>query len=271
MSMTIQTMQATLARVDNILKFYMQCPASKRGRTMSVGNAVRLEKAHPGSVCAKESRARDGKGLRQIFYKVKTGTKAPSASESEYDKPQAQTSEKRTSQGKTSQSPQKQPPQKPSPKPVNKPQNIDKEKKKAAQPKGGQSEFKSNVVAKSAKQAQWAKAFHHQIFRNLEPYLTKLKEVRPEYKSYAQEAMDELANITTPGPIFGLKGLEPVQVFWSLLSAESAKKLASTANVNLVVAIHGTAFTRIMKAKFKDDPTFQEALTKKAPWPVRQS
>ena len=25
--------------------------------------------------------------------------------------------------------------------------------------------------------------------------------------------MDELANITTPGPIFGLKGLEPVQFF----------------------------------------------------------
>lgn len=269
--MTIQAMQATLARVDRVLKFYMQCPASKKGRPMSVANAVRLEKAHLGSVCAKEVRARDGKGVRQVFYKVKSGTKVPLDSESEYDKPQSKGPAKGTAREATKTTKPEKTSQKESPKPVNKPQNIHKEEKKAARPKEGQSKFKSNVIAKSAKQARWAKAFHHQIFRKLEPYLSKLKEVRPEYKSYAQEAMDELANITTPGPIFGLKGLEPVQVFWSLLSAESARKLASSANVNLVAAIRGAAFTRIMKAKFKDDPTFQEALTKKASWPVRQS
>lgn len=68
--MTTMTSQAMLEQLDSLDKFFARCPASKRGRPMDPGQAIHAEKANPGSVCMKISRARDGRGQRHIFYKV---------------------------------------------------------------------------------------------------------------------------------------------------------------------------------------------------------
>lgn len=88
-----------LQRIDDILKFYNKCPDGKRGRPMGVGKAAALEKASPGSICAKEVKANPsrGKGERTIFYKNKTKGEANTPTEKKKDQP-TQSEEKRVEQ-----------------------------------------------------------------------------------------------------------------------------------------------------------------------------
>lgn len=88
-----------LQRIDDILKFYNKCPDGKRGRPMGVGKAAALEKASPGSICAKEVKANPsrGKGERTIFYRNKTKGEANTPTEKKKDQP-TQSEEKRVEQ-----------------------------------------------------------------------------------------------------------------------------------------------------------------------------
>lgn len=268
-----------------LLNFIAQCPASKRGRPMSVGNAMRMEKAAPGSVCAKESRARDGKGLRQVFYKMKAGSKSAQPSTSDYDQPQQKKSapnpytaklkalEERRKDPAVDKQIQKQPP-----KAVNKPQNTgDTEKgtspnltrkRESKQSLADYPTFKSNIEGTSESQTVWGKAFHHSIERQLRSYLVGLSGQKPELQEYAHEAWTNLTKIDKAGVAFGLKGLNGEGLFWSLLSPESAKIVALKVKKNLADPHLGSVFLRVMKGKFKDDSTYQDAVSHSRIWPI---
>lgn len=73
--MTTEVMLARMDHIDEVLKFVASCPASKRGRTIPINTARQLEKEHPGSVCAKVSKATTTHGQnragRVIFYRIK--------------------------------------------------------------------------------------------------------------------------------------------------------------------------------------------------------
>ena len=64
-----------IEKSDELIPFFAQCPDGKRGRPLSAGSAVAMEKESPGSVCAKEASARRGAGrvgARTVFYRMKT-------------------------------------------------------------------------------------------------------------------------------------------------------------------------------------------------------
>lgn len=252
---------ARLDRLDNVMNFFAQCPASKRGKPMDPGQAIHQEKKNPGSVCMKVSRARDGRGVRHIFYKV--ASRAEKA---------AQKAKQPTDQN----SKQEARPQKKA-KPLT---PVEMLKRKAAaitavasptlakKPASDTPTFHSGIKGLSDKQQKWGKIFHHSLERLLRAHIASLGDTAAEMKPYTQEAWTNLTKLETAGSIFGLKGLDGEGLFWALLSPQSAKQLAVKTETNLAAEERGPIFARIMKGKFKGDTSFQDAAAAHSPWPA---
>lgn len=244
------TSQRMLARLDRLDKFFAQCPGTKRGRPMDPGQAIHQEKANPGSVCMKISRARDGRGQRHIFYKVHSRAERAAQKTAQ----PVQNKKHETAEG-----------QKPK---ASGPQSA----RATANPRTSSETptFKSGVQGQSALQQKWGKVFHHQLERSLRGYIDSVMQGDSPEKAYVKEAWENLSKLDKAGSIFGLKGLSPKSIFWAMLTPKSAKILAGRIGKDLTSMSDGQAFARIIRSKFKDDPSFQAALTKGESWPVKK-
>lgn len=242
------TSQRMLARLDRLDKFFAQCPGTKRGRPMDPGQAIHQEKANPGSVCMKISRARDGRGQRHIFYKVHSRAERAAQKIAQ----PAQNKKHEIAEGQ-------------------KPKASGQQSARATANPRTSSEtptFKSGVQGQSALQQKWGKVFHHQLERSLRGYIDSVMKGDSPEKAYVKEAWANLAKLDKAGSVFGLKGLSPKSIFWAMLTPESAKVLAGRIGKDLTSMSDGPAFARIIRSKFKDDPSFQAALAKGEAWPV---
>lgn len=211
---------------DELIPFFAQCPAGKRGRPLGAGSAVAMEKANPGSVCAKEASARRGLGrvgARTVFYRMKTYS----------DKLRERLEKERAKKEREAIGA------------FEEPKDI-KDNKKAIFP----------VLYKKIKGGT-----HKQIGASktlIKEYRNRIRELSnayPKQGKFFTEAWRNLHKLGKPGDILERKGLPSKHLILTLLSRPSIKALSKVFGIDITKK-NSKVFDRIMLRFFKDDEDY---------------
>lgn len=220
-----------IEQTDDLLEFFVQCPAGKRGRPLSVAKAQEIEKSQPGSVCAKvaQSRRGGGPGERTVFYRMKTyGDTLKERMEKERIKRERQASG-------------------------------------AFEPpkgKGQSNEASFPVLWKglrgtSEKQVGYAQ----KLVKDFRNSIRNLAGSNSQNGGYFTEAWRNLHRIEKANDIIERNGLDDKHLVLTLLSPQSAKVMARAMGINIAKNFPPN-FARIMDRFFKNDEEYHIAKEK---------
>lgn len=217
---------------DKLILFFAQCPAGKRGRPLSVGSAVAMEKASPGSVCAKEASARRGVGrvgARTVFYRTKTYS----------DKLRGRMEKERAKK--------------------------DREATGAFEdPKDAQDEKEASfpILYKSIKGSSPKQiGFSKKLVKDYRSGIKELSQNYPKQGKFFTEAWKNLHKIEKTGDLLERRGLDKKHLLLTLLSRPSIKALSKAWEIDITKEKPNN-FAKIMARFFKDDEEYNIAKEK---------